>query len=134
MEIALELLGELTKYNDLRWVIGGGPIISENDCTGIMEPTVKGPSVTVTADNWHFHIRPERVAGIQFVEAEKSHGDLPFYYVRFSNDQEETMVRAFFPSPYMDDDNKVTELQPERLKVFEEMRDRFVGREGIVTA
>ena len=134
-ELALELIRDLTKNDRMMWVIGGGDVVSENDSKGIKEPEVSGHNITIEADNWHFHLGLNRVTGIQFVEAE-SHGDLPSYYVRFSNDttdKEETLVRSYFPNPYLDAGLKKTELQPERLKVFEEMRDQYVGREeGIV--
>ena len=58
------------------------------------------------------------------------------YYIRFSNDtsdKEETLVRSYFPNPYLDADFNRTELQPEKLRAFEKMRDQYVGREeGLV--
>ena len=135
MEMALELIQELVKNGQMMWVIGGGNVVSENDSKGIKEPEVSGHSITIEADNWHFHLGLDQVTGIQFVVAE-SHGDLLSYYVRFSNDtpdKEETLVRSYFPNPYLDADFKRTELQADRLKAFEEMRDRYVGREeGLV--
>ena len=131
MEIALELLQELAKDNRMLWVVGGGDVVSENDSKGIKEPELSGNYVTMEADNWHFHVGLDKITGIQFVEAE-SHGDLLSYYVRFSDAQEGTLVRSYFPNPYLDADFKRTELQTERLKAFEEFRDRYVGREGIV--
>ena len=131
METALELIRELAKNDKMMWVIGGGHVVSENDSQGIKEPEVSGQNITVEADNWHFHLGLDRVTGIQFVEAE-SHGDLLSYYVRFSHDtvdKEETLVRSYFPNPYLGPDLKRTELQPDRLRVFEEMRDQYVGRE-----
>ena len=133
--MALELLRELAKNDKMMWVIGGGDVVSENDSKGIKEPEVSGNSITIEADNWHFHLGLDRVTGIQFVEAE-SHGDLLSYYVRFSHDttdKEETLVRSYFPNPYLDPEFKRTELQTEKLRAFEEMRDQYVGREdGIV--
>ena len=131
MEIALELVKELTKDDKIMWVVGGGEVVSENDSKGIKEPEVHDGFVTVEADNWHFHMKIEDVTGIQFVEA-KSHGDLLSYYVRFSNKKEETMVRGYFPNPYLDDGLQRTKLQPEKLRLFETVRDRYVGRDGIV--
>ena len=135
MEMALELIQELVKNGQMMWVIGGGNVVSENDSKGIKEPEVSGQNITIEADNWHFHLGLDQVTGIQFVIAE-SHGDLLSYYVRFSNDttdKEETLVRSYFPNPYLDADFKRTELQADRLKAFEEMRDRYVGREeGLV--
>ena len=132
MEITLELLRELTKDDKKTWVIGGSKVSSENSSKGIKEPEVSGNYVTVEADNWHFHLALDLVTGIQFVEAE-SHGDMLSYYVRFSGpDYEDTLVRSYFSNPNLDDAEKRTEFQPEKLKVFEEFRDRYVGREGIV--
>ncbi|CAI8049266.1 hypothetical protein GBAR_LOCUS27110 [Geodia barretti] len=58
-----------------------------------------------------------------------SHGDLKSYYVRFSKNWEETLVRCYFPNPHLDDDEKRTDMQPEKLQAFEEARDRWVGKE-----
>ena len=37
----------------------------------------------------------------------------------------------YFPNPWLDDDEKPTEFQPERLKGFEDFRDRYVGENDI---
>ena len=134
MESTLEIIRELAKDEKVMWVVGGGAVVSENNSKGIKEPEVGGGYVTVEADNWHFHLGVDQVTGIQFVEAE-SHGDFLSYYVRFSNDtddKEETLLRGYFPNPYLDNDDQRTEFQPEKLQAFEEMRGRYVGREGIV--
>ena len=131
MDIALDILRELAQDDRILWVAGSGPVVSENDSKGIQEPEVHGSNVTIEADNWHCHLDLNIVTGIQFVEA-VAHGDLLSYYVRFSNAQEETLLRSYFPNPYLDDDFNRTDLQPERLQAFENFRDRYVGRDGIV--
>jgi putative heme iron utilization protein len=135
MDLALELLMELSKNDNMMWVVGSGDVVSENNSEGIKEPEVSDRFMTIEADNWHFHVGLDSISSIQFVESQ-SHGDLLSYYVRFSNDtadKEETLVRSYFPNPYLDADSKRTELQPEKLRAFEEMRDKYVGREeGIV--
>ena len=131
MEILMELITELTKDDRLMWVVGGGEVVSENYSKGIKEPEISGKYITIEADNWHFHLGTEDVDGIQFVVAE-SHGNMKSYYVRFSRNWEETLTRCYFPNPYLDDDHKRTEFQPEKLQIFEGIRDRYVGREGIV--
>ena len=131
MDITMELLRELTKDENKMWVIGGSRVSSENSAKGIKEPEVAGKYVTIEADNWHFHMALEDVTGIQFVEAE-SHGDMHSYYVRFSGPAYgDTLVRSYFPNPNLDSNEKRTEFQPEKLKAFEDFRDRYVGREGI---
>ena len=131
MEITQELVRELAKDDKMMWVVGGGGVVSENDSKGVKEPEFDNGYLTVEADNWHFHLGVDEVTGIQFVEAE-SHGDLLSYYVRFSNAKEETLLRSYFPNPYLDSSFNRTELQPEKLKAFEEMRDQYVGRDGII--
>jgi hypothetical protein len=131
VEIAMELLRELTQDEKKTWVIGGSKVSSENSAKGIKEPKISGKYVTIEADNWHFHLSLEDVTGIQFVVAE-SHGDMHSYYVRFSGPgYEDTLVRSYFSNPYLDDNEKRTDFQPGKLKVFEDFRDRYVGREGI---
>lgn len=131
METALEIIRELTKDEGVMWVVGRGDVVSENDSKGIKEPEVENGYMTIEADNWHFHIGVDQITGVQFVEAE-SHDDLISYYVRFSNEKEETLVRGYFPNPHLDADHKRTEFQPEKYRVFEEMRDRFVDNDAVV--
>ena len=131
MESTVEIINELAKDEEIMWVVGGGAVVSENHSKGIKEPEVSGDYVTVEADNWHFHLGIDQVTGIQFVEAE-SHGDLVSFYVRFSNDNEETLLRGYFPNPYLDSHNNRAEFQPQKFRAFEEMRERYVGHEGIV--
>ncbi len=132
MEITMELLRELTQDDKKMWVIGGSKVSSENSSKGIKEPEVSGKYVTIEADNWHCHLDLDLVTGIQFVVAE-SHGDMHSYYVRFSGPEfENTLVRTYFPNPSLDNNEQRVDFQPGKVKAFEEFRDRYVGREGIV--
>lgn len=132
MEILDELIRELTSSDRMMWVIGGGEVASENTSKGIKEADLSNGWYTIEADNWHFHLAEASVNGIQFVEAD-SHGGLKSFYVRFSKDWEETLVRCYFPNPYLDDDLNRVEYQSEKYDAFVEMRDRYVGREeGVV--
>ena len=132
MEITMEILRELTQDDKKMWVIGGSKVSSENSSKGIKEPEVSDKYVTIEADNWHCHLDLDLVTGIQFVVAE-SHGDMHSYYVRFSGPEfEDTLVRTYFPNPSLDDNEKRVDFQPKKVKEFEEFRDRYVGREGIV--
>ena len=126
------LIRDLASADRMLWVIGGGGVVSENTGKGIKEPTISDGYIAVEADSWHLHMKLDLVAGVQFVETE-DHGFVPFlYYVRFSDAKEETLLRVYFPNPYLDDNEKPTEFQPERLKLFEDYRDRYVGQGGIV--
>ena len=132
MEITMELLRELTQDDKKMWVIGGSKVSSENSSKGIKEPEVSGKFVSIEADNWHCHLDLDLVTGIQFVVAE-SHGDMHSYYVRFSGPEfEDTLVRTYFPNPSLDNNEQRVDFQPGKVKAFEEFRDRYVGREGIV--
>ena len=126
------LIQDLASADRMLWVIGGGGVVSENTGKDMREATVIGGYITVEADSWHLHMKLDLVTGVQFVEAE-DHGFVPLlYYVRFSDAQEETLLRVYFPNPYLDDNEKPTEFQPERLKFFENFRDRYVGQDGII--
>jgi len=132
VELTMELLRELTQDDKKMWVIGGSKVSSENSSKGIKEPEVSGKYVTIEADNWHCHLDLDLVTGIQFVVAE-SHGDMHSYYVRFSGPEfEDTLVRTYFPNPSLDSNEKRVDFQLEKVTAFEEFRDRYVGREGIV--
>ncbi|MEE3167516.1 MAG: hypothetical protein VX654_08390, partial [Chloroflexota bacterium] len=59
--------------------------------------------------------------------------DMHSYYVRFSGPEfENTLVRTYFPNPSLDNNEQRVDFQPGKVKAFEEFRDRYVGREGIV--
>ena len=131
-ELLLELIRELANNDKLMWVVGGGSVVSENNARGVKEPEISNGYVTLEADNWHFHLPLAQTNGVQFVEA-ISHAEMRSYYVRFSKDWEETLARAYFPNPYMDEDHQRVPFQPEKLRAFEACRDRYVGRdEGVV--
>ena len=131
MEITLKLIQELTQNERMMWVVGGGSVVSENNGKGINPPETHNGFITIEADNWHFHLAEAEVDGIQFVEAD-SHGGLKSYYVRFSKGWEETLARCYFPNPYLDDDEKRTDFQDDKYQVFVAMKDKFVGKDGIV--
>ena len=126
MEATLPIIRELTTFGEaLMWIVGPGSMFSENNSRGIGEPEVSGASITVKADNWHFHLNGNSVGGIQFVEA---YGDLSAHYVRFSDLQGETLLRAYLPKPGPDGaGGEPVEGNP----AFEEMRARYEGTEGI---
>ena len=126
MEATLPIIRELAKVGDsLMWIVGPGHMVSENTSHGIREPEQEGDQITIAADNWRFHLDTGLVAGIQFVE---TYGDLTSHYVRFSDPEGETLLRAYFP--------RKTEQQargqpPEGNHDFDEMRGRYVGIPGI---
>ena len=124
------LIRALVAADGMLWVIGGGDIVSENMGRNIREPTFHGGYAAVEAESWHFHLKMDSVASVQFVEAE-DHGIPYLYYVRLASAKEETVLRCYFPNPYLDDNEQPTEFQPERFRYFEEFRDRWVGQDAI---
>ena len=112
----------------MMWVIGGGEVASENTSKGIKEPDFSNGWYTIEADNWHFHLAEASVNGIQFVEAE-SHGGLKSFYVRFSKDWEETLVRCYFQIHICTATITAWITRPRSTMRSWEMRDRYVGRE-----
>ena len=79
---------------------------------------------------WHAHINLDLVQSVQFVEQE-DHGTVPtLYYVSFLDGDGERVFQAYFSNPYLDDQQQPTEFQPEKLKPFKEIRDRYVDGEN----
>ena len=126
MQATLPIIRELTTAGDsLMWIVGPGHMVSENTSRGIREPHVHGRYITISADNWRFHLEPEMVGGIQFVE---TYGDLYAHYVRFSDHEGETLLRAYMPKPTADDSGDAPAGGNPR---FEDMRSRYEEIEGI---
>ena len=125
------LIRDLARIEKMLFVVGGGACVSEMYCDGETEPEFHGQWGMIESGSWHFHLDMSQVKGTQFVEAE-DHGAPVLYYVRFSNSAEETLLRAYFPNPYLDDDEQRVDFQPGKLAVFEKMRDRYVDQPGIV--
>ena len=125
MEATLSIIRDLTAVGDsLMWIVGPGSMVSENTSRGIGEPEVSGASITVKADNWHFHLDGDSVGGIQFVE---TYGDLLAHYVRFSDLQGETLLRAYLPKTEQGEPGGVAAGNA----VFVEMWGRYDGIEGV---
>ena len=89
---------------------------------------------TLESDLWHIHLDMESVTSIQFVEAaDQFHEGIPkLYYVRLSDIDEHTLIRFYFPNPWLDDNEQPTCFQPHKLESFEIFRDQCVGRKGII--
>ena len=125
MQATFPIIRELTTAGDsLMWIVGPGHMVSENTSRGIREPEVSGSGITVKADNRRFHLDSGLVFGIQFVE---TYGDLSSHYVRFSDSQGETLLRAYLPKPAADGVDAPQEGNPR----FEDMRSRYEGIAGI---
>ena len=126
MEVTLPIIRELIAVGDgLMWIVGPGEMVSENTSRGIEEPDVSGSTITIKADNWHFHLNQDNVGGIQFVE---TYGDLASHYIRFSDLTGETLLRAYVPRPQPDPAN---EAPSKSNPTFDSMRERYGGAEGV---
>ena len=126
MEATLPIIRDLTAAGDsLIWIVGPGDMVSENTSRGIREPQVDGEHITIKADNWRFHLDARLVGRIQFVE---TYGDLSSHYVSFSDSRSETLLRAYLPKRGQSESG---DTPPEGNPVFEGMRARYEGTEGI---
>ncbi len=126
-----QLIADLARINRMLFVVGSGPCVSEMYSDGKTAPEFQGQWAMVESESWHLHLDVAQVESAQFVEAE-DHGAPLLYYVRFSNHDGETLLRAYFPNPYLDDNDRPAGFQPKKLAAFEELRDRHVGQPGIV--
>ena len=116
-------------------VIDSGGAVSEMNARGMSEPEFKGRWAMIEAEGWHVHLNLATVDGVQFVEnADHGHDVMPkVYYVRFSSGDGATLIRFYFPNPWLDDDENPTEFQPDKLKFFKDFQDRYIGSSGIVS-
>ena len=134
-EVTKELIEELLGCEGMLLVIDSGGAVSEMHAPPAIETEFDGRWATIEAGEWHVHLDLDAVQGAQFVE-NSNHGHesmIPkLYYVRLSGTEQATLLRFYFPNPWLDDDERPTEFQPERLRLFEDFCDRFVGRDGVV--
>ena len=126
MESTLPIIRELTKLGDsLMWIVGPGDMVSENYSRGIQEPQAHGKYITIRAHNWLFHLEPEMVGSIQFVE---TRGDLTSHYVRFVDSDGETLLRAYLPRESAGNHESAPAVGNPS---FEEMRARYADLKGV---
>ncbi len=130
MQSFQELLNDLARIPRMLFVVGVDACVSEMYADGKTQPNFSGQWAMMEAESWHFHLDLSLVKSAQFVEAE-DHGAPVLYYVRFSDGKDETILRCYFPNPYLDEDDKRVDFQPEKVKAFEEVRDRHVGKQGV---
>ena len=126
-----ELIRDLAGVERMLFVVGGGGCVSEMYSDGRTAPEFHGRWGMIESGPWHLHLDVGRVKQAQFVEAE-NHGAPVLYYVRFSDEAGETLLRAYFPNPYLDESEELVEFQPSKLAAFEEVRDRHVNGEDVV--
>lgn len=129
-----KLVTALITSDQMLVVIDSGGAVSEMHARGMPEPEYKGQWATIESKDWHVHLNMATVDGVQFVEnSDSGHDMMPkIYYVRLSAADGVTLIRFYFPNPWLDDDENITEYQPERLKYFEDFRDRYVGTDDVV--
>ncbi len=127
------LLTDLTTLPGLVWIVGPGPVVSENTPKGIKPPRIKDGVATIEAESWHFHLPLKSVTGVEFIEQEGGFdGRAPrTYLVRFNGEGGASPLRCYFPSPWQDDAGQPSALQRHKLAAFEGLRDRHAGQDGI---
>lgn len=134
-EIIGDLIEELLACEGMLLVIDSGGAVSEMHAPPAIETKFDGRWATIEAGEWHVHLDLDAVEGAQFVE-NSNHGHesmMPkLYYLRLSGAEEATLLRFYFPNPWLDDDEQPTDFQPERLRLFGDFCDRFVGLEDVV--
>ncbi len=134
-QITKKLIVDLLRCEGMLLVIDSGGAVSEMHAPPEIQTEFDGRWATIEAEEWHVHLDLDTIAGAQFVE-NSNHGHesmMPkLYYLRLSGADESTLLRFYFPNPWLDDAEQPTAFQPERLSLFEEFRDRYVGSESIV--
>ncbi|MFQ5934524.1 MAG: hypothetical protein ACE5KI_07775 [Dehalococcoidia bacterium] len=126
-----KLITELATTKGILFVVTSEGVAFELDSNPDQAPAFHNGWAEIRGEGWHAHIKLALITGVQFVEQE-DHGTVPtLYYTRFSDNRDETVLRAYFPNPYLNEDEKPTGFQPEKLELFHRFKDRYVGQEGI---
>ena len=126
------LLGDLTSCEEIVWIVGPGPIVSENASP---KPWVrfKNNIATVGCDQWHFHLPLASIASVEFIEKDDPNFLPPrVFIVRFSGKEGAgSPLRCYFMSIETSPPANVEAAQEQRRKAFEALLDRYVGQDGI---
>ena len=135
-EILVQLISDLVAARNMLVVIDSHGAVAEMQTGEMGKPEFHDQWAMLKSKDWHVHLDLGQVVETQFVDAEdRMHDDIPrLFYVRLSDADGNTLIRFYFPNPWLDENEKATEFQPEKLRLFEEFRDRFVGMPGIVFA
>ena len=128
-----KLIEELVAQDGMMVVLDSGGAVAEMHTKRMKSSEFKDGWAMIESADWHVHLNLATVEGAQFVEADdRWHDDIPkLYYLRLSDAEHGTLMRFYFPNPWLDENEKPTEFQPERLKAFKEFRDRYVGLQGV---
>lgn len=130
------LIRDLVDTANMLLVIDSGAAVAEMHTDSMKKLDMEGRWAMLESDGWHMHLDMDAVDGVQFVEAiDRFHEGIPkLYYVRLSDADDRTLIRFYFPNPWLDEREQPAEFQPEKLRLFEEFRERYVGTAGIVFA
>ena len=125
------LISELLRVDGMLLVIDSGGAVSEMSLQQAPEVEFDGRWATIEARDWHVHLDLERVGGAQFVEnSHHGHEAMPkLFYVRLSNGEGATLLRFYFPNPWLDEDENPAPFQPERLRLFQDFRRRYLPQD-----
>ena len=125
------LISELLRVDGMMLVIDSGGAVSEMSLQQAPVVEFEGRWATIEARDWHVHLDLERVCGAQFVEnSHHGHEAMPkLFYVRLSDGDGATLLRFYFPNPWLDDAEKPAPFQPERLRLFQDFRRRYLPQD-----
>ena len=127
------LISELLSVDDMMVVMDSGGAVSEMSLAAAPDIEFEGRWATIEARDWHIHLDMAQVAAAQFVEnSHHGHKGIPkLYYARLSDGNGATLLRFYFPNPWLDARENPTPFQPAKLRAFETFRARYAGITGI---
>lgn len=86
--------------------------------------------IAAETEHWRLQIRKPTVAAVWFVE--ETSGAIPVgHSLRFVDQSGNSLVRAYFPSPYLDDVRNVVPFREGPLDLFREFFERYGRRPGV---
>lgn len=124
-----ELLRELASSGQIGFTVHHGSSTAQLAPRAAQHVGVQDGWATVEAEGWHFHLDLSDVSSVAFVEQEDVCVPVS-YSLRFLDGAGESLLHAYFPSPYVGEDERPIGYTPERLRAWHGARARWVGKPG----
>ncbi len=132
-ELARKLIGELLDVKDMLLVIDSNGAVGELHARNMRPIEFDSRWATIESQDWHIHLDLQAVDGAQFVvNSDHGHEAMPkLYYLRLSDADGGTLLRFYFPNPWLDDEENPAPFQPERVQAFSDFCARYAEKDGV---
>lgn len=126
----LELLRDLLDTKRVRFTFHTGGSVGTLKAGVEVDLRQGGDWIAAETEHWRLQIHRPSLAHVRFVE--EAGGAIPVgHSIRFCDGAGNSLVRAYFPSPYMDEGRNVVPFRTGPLDLFRQFVERYRGRAGV---